>query len=80
MPKEMPARKPHRITLYVDNKGEFRWKRQAGNARVVAASTESFTTKSAMWKNLITANADQLSCVLSDQTDTGTYDSRGPLR
>jgi uncharacterized protein YegP (UPF0339 family) len=31
--------------LYKDNKGEFRWRLQADNNKVIADSAESYTTK-----------------------------------
>lgn len=37
--------KPHRITVYRDEAGRWRWRRQAGNNRVVAASEQSFRTR-----------------------------------
>lgn len=32
----------HRITVYRDSDNRWRWRRQAGNNRVVAASEQSF--------------------------------------
>ena len=37
--------KPHRITVYKDKAGRWRWRRQAGNNRIVAASEQGFKTK-----------------------------------
>lgn len=77
MPPETPRRKPHRITLYIDDRGEYRWKRQAGNARIVAASTEGYTTKAAMVDNMVTANADQLACLVVDKAEGRNHLTRG---
>ncbi|OLT33692.1 hypothetical protein BJF84_21390 [Rhodococcus sp. CUA-806] len=80
MPKETPPRKPHRITLYIDRHGEFQWRRQAGNAQIVSASTEGYKTKADMLTNMITANADHLACPISDKTDSGAFLGRGALQ
>lgn len=33
---------PHRITLYQGDNGRWRWRRQAGNNRIVASSEQGF--------------------------------------
>jgi uncharacterized protein YegP (UPF0339 family) len=61
----------------------FRWRRKAGNGHVIAASTESYTTKAAADRNCRRINADHEACRVIDETDTwrkgGTYLSRDPL-
>lgn len=37
--------RPHTVTLYRDDTGKWRWRRQAGNNRVVAASEQGFRTR-----------------------------------
>ena len=80
MPPETPPRKPHRITLYIDERGEYRWRRQAGNSFTVAASTEGYMTKAAMVDNMLTANADQLSCQVIDKAEGRNHLPRGALQ
>lgn len=45
--------KPHRITLYQDEAGRWRWRRQAGNGRIVAASEQGFKRRKYAEKDAI---------------------------
>lgn len=49
----MSSMKPHRITLYKDEAGKWRWRRQAGNRRVVAASEQGFKRRKYAEKDAI---------------------------
>lgn len=86
------GRRPHVLVIYRDHTmrdgelvalNQFRWRRKAGNGRVIAASTESYTTKAAADRNCRRINADHAACRVIDQTDTwrkgGTFLSRDPL-
>lgn len=45
--------KPHRITLYKDESGKWRWRRQAGNRKIVAASEQGFKRRKYAEKDAI---------------------------
>ena len=37
--------RPHRITIYRDARGKWRWNRKAGNHRIVAASSQGYRSR-----------------------------------
>lgn len=63
-----PLNRPHRIEVFQDKAGEFRWRRRAGNSQIISTSGEGYTTKRNALHGLRLANADMESCRFLDLT------------
>lgn len=71
-----PLNRPHKIEVTRDVKGEFRWRRRAGNHKIISHGGEGYTTKENMWNGLRLANADWESVNIIDTT-TLDYEQNG---
>lgn len=63
---EAATETPHKIEIYRDSAGEFRWRRRAANGVIISNSTESYPDKRDCLHGLQIANTSNY--VLNDQT------------
>lgn len=63
-----PLNRPHKIEVYRDSGGQFRWRRRAGNSQIISTCGEGYTRKENMWNGLRLANADHESVRIDDST------------
>lgn len=70
-----PFNRPHKLELTRDksDKREYRWRRRAGNSRIISHSGEGYTNRSNMLHGLELANPDYKNLKIVDLT--GDYDS-----
>lgn len=73
-----PLNRPHRLDLTIDAKGEFRWRRRAGNHLVVSHGGEGYKEKRFMLHGMKLANPDWESLRIVDSTGKGQDESRSP--
>lgn len=67
-----PLNRPHKLQLIKDVNGQYRWRRRAGNSRIISNSGESYVRREGMIQGLKLANADWDSVQWEDLT--GDYD------
>lgn len=73
-----PLNRPHKIEVTRDANGEFRWRRHAGNSRIISNSAEGYKEKRNMWEGLELANPDHESLKIVDHTLTTQEEGPSP--
>lgn len=68
MMNDSPYNRPHKIEVFQDRKGEFRWRRKAGNSQVISTGAEGYVRKRDVMHGLKIANADYKSVRIDDLT------------
>ena len=63
-----PLNRPHRLEVFEDKAGEFRWRRKAGNSQVISTSGEGYPRKRDALRGLELANSDMEYCRFIDLT------------
>jgi len=58
MAKKAPTRgRLHKVEIYRDNRGEWRWRLRAGNGRIIADGGEGYTRKAAALNGMMRVGA-----------------------
>lgn len=73
-----PLNRPHKLQVFKDAKGEFRWRRRAGNHQIISTSGEGYTTKVNMWNGLRLSNADWRDIRIEDTTTMDYEEGESP--
>lgn len=63
-----PLNRPHRLEVFKDKAGEFRWRRRAGNSQIISTSGEGYVEKRNALHGLRLANSDMEGCRFVDLT------------
>ncbi|MEM0913513.1 MAG: DUF1508 domain-containing protein [Planctomycetota bacterium] len=62
-----------RFTIYEDNAGEYRWRFQASNYRIISVSSEGYTNKSDCEASIGLMKRDAPSAPVEDETRSASY-------
>lgn len=72
-----PLNSRHRLEVFEDKAGEFRWRRKAGNGQVISTSGEGYRNKKDALHGLRIANADMDQCRFIDWTTQSPREEPG---